>query len=106
MNLCRSCGKDFTSVEYFDRHRVGRHEYVFRATDPDTHDGRRCLSEHELRTEFDDPIREKTIVMGWEQDTQGRWYDPARSSRASRGLGGHAEKPEEVVEDAEPLLVF
>jgi hypothetical protein len=62
LNECAECGADFTSLELFDRHRVGRHE-------PDE---RHCLS--------GDEMREK----GWESDSQGRWTDPARAMRARR----------------------
>jgi hypothetical protein len=62
LNQCAGCGADFTSLEVFDRHRVGRHES----------DERRCLSLAEMR------------AMGWVPDRRGRWTDPARAQRAQR----------------------
>jgi hypothetical protein len=29
LNECGACGHDFTSVELFDRHRVGKHAYMY-----------------------------------------------------------------------------
>lgn len=75
LNLCRDCGEDFSSVEMFDRHRVGRHGYTITEglhMDPPVEDGRRCLSPFEL------------LVLGCELDARGRWHDPARSGRARR----------------------
>lgn len=51
LNQCSVCGLDFTGVEYFDQHRVGKHEYTFvegLRMDPPREDGRRCLDEGEL----------------------------------------------------------
>lgn len=45
LNGCRSCGRDFVSLAYFDRHRVGKHAYDFSIERPD---GRRCMDEDEL----------------------------------------------------------
>lgn len=45
-NLCRSCGIDFGSVKAFDKHRVGKHEYLYDEVHPD---GRRCMSADEMR---------------------------------------------------------
>jgi hypothetical protein len=45
LNYCRGCGNDFTGVAYFDRHRVGTHEYDWAPNKPD---GRRCMSEGEM----------------------------------------------------------
>ena len=50
MNQC-ACGLDFGSVDAFDAHRVGTHEYTFDEgvmKDPSVEDGRRCLSLDEL----------------------------------------------------------
>jgi hypothetical protein len=66
-NQCSACGADFTSVELFDRHRVGTHEYLFA---PERPDGRRCLTVEEM------------TGRGWEQNDRGRWLDPARAERA------------------------
>jgi len=62
MNLCRSCGHDFSSVRLFDSHRVGKHEYLF---DSEHLDGRRCLDASEME------------AKGWAQNERGRWSDPA-----------------------------
>ena len=77
MNLCRACGEDFSSVEAFDRHRIGKHEYTW---SPEREDGRRCLAPDELE------------ALAWEQNERGRWFDPARSARAL-SLGGRAGAP-------------
>jgi len=60
LNQCAACAADFTSLELFDRHRVGRHEP----------DGRRCLNADEMTTN------------GWQRDSRGRSTDPARAMRA------------------------
>jgi hypothetical protein len=71
MNLCRSCNEDFSSVEAFDRHRVGRH------AGPE----RRCLDTEEL------------TAKGWVKNDRGRWVFVERALRAtahfetSRSLG-------------------
>ena len=75
MNLCRSCGEDFGSVELFDRHRVGRHAFTFSEglkLDPPREDGRRCLDADEMRE------------RGWCVDARGRWVDSARALRAAQ----------------------
>lgn len=51
MKLCGACGLDFTSVQGFDAHRVGKHAYTYSegsAMDPPREDGRRCLTVGEL----------------------------------------------------------
>jgi len=60
VNECGECGLDFSSVEAFDKHRVGRHEPL----------ERRCLSLEELKE------------RGFAQDARGRWTIPARAARA------------------------
>lgn len=78
MNLCRSCGLDFTSVRDFDSHRVGVHEYTYwegLRMDPPREDGRRCLTIEEMR------------AKGWALDTHRRWRRRQRSmSVAVRGV--------------------
>jgi hypothetical protein len=64
VNVCRVCGEDFSSLEIFDGHRVGRHEVDFSAI---RRDGRRCLSVDEMS------------AKGWQLDSRGRWVDPARA---------------------------
>ena len=75
LNLCSPCGKDFSSLEAFDRHRVGKHEYDFSFDHPD---GRRCLEADDLQ------------ALGWEMDERGRWHDPERSTRARRAFQDRA----------------
>jgi hypothetical protein len=67
LNVCGACGSDFTSVEAFDRHRVGKHDLDY----PEHEDGRRCLVGWELSD------------LGWLVDARGRWFDPERSGRAA-----------------------
>lgn len=72
LNLCRVCGHDFAGITYFDQHRGGRHAYTLTEGlrfDPPVEDGRRCLSESEMRE------------MGLEIDGKGRWSDPRASER-------------------------
>lgn len=78
MNFCRSCDQDFSSVELFDRHRVGVHAYTYAqgvAMDPMREDGRRCLSIEEMEE------------RGWRLNDRGRWTDPGRASRAATAFG-------------------
>jgi hypothetical protein len=94
-NWCSACGQDFTSVELFDRHRVGVHAYTYTEglkLDPPAEDGRRCL------------VIEEMQANGWTEDARGRWVDPARSERAREAfsaLGSPAEKPCEGSEEGE-----
>jgi hypothetical protein len=76
-NVCRGCGLAFSSLEIFDRHRIGRHAYSYADglnLDPALEDGRRCLDENEM------------LARGWVRDGRGRWTDPARSGRAAERL--------------------
>jgi hypothetical protein len=82
VNLCRGCGQDFSAVKFFDRHRVGVHEFTYSegaVMDPPREDGRRCLSIFELRG------------LGWEKGVNGRWFDPAERARSLRALGKTVE---------------
>jgi hypothetical protein len=91
MNLCGRCREDFSSLETFDAHRVGVHEYTYLEGldfDSPREDGRRCLDPSEMR------------AKGWAQNEKGRWLNPTRSERARRafekaspGLGGCAGEP-------------
>ncbi len=75
MNECGACRQDFSSVELFDRHRVGVHAYTFwegLRMDIAVEDGRRCLDEDEMQEK------------GWRRNSLGRWFDPVRASRAER----------------------
>jgi hypothetical protein len=67
MNLCKACNIDFTSLETFDAHRVGKHEYL---ASEDRPDGRRCLDVEEMAD------------RSWRQDERGRWVNPTRAGRA------------------------
>jgi hypothetical protein len=84
LNQCGACREDFTSVKLFDRHRVGVHAYTYSEgvrMDPIREDGRRCLDAQEMRQK------------GWEQNEQGRWFDPASVSRARVAFGRSAGTP-------------
>jgi hypothetical protein len=76
-NLCSDCGQDFGGVTAFDMHRVGRHDLDY----PEHLDGRRCLSEDEIRT------------RGLVQTAHGRWGQPQNGlpermgSRSQREVG-------------------
>jgi hypothetical protein len=70
VNLCRACGQVFGSVGLFDRHRVGRHAYLFaEGLEIGREDGRRCLDVEEMGE------------AGWRLSGRGRWIDPARDPR-------------------------
>lgn len=77
LNFCRPCGQDFCSLELFDRHRVGVHDYTYdeglRRNPPKTN-GRACLSVDAM------------LERGWQLDVRQRWSDPARSSRRAAAL--------------------
>ncbi len=61
-NLCRSCGLDFASVEAFDKHRRGTHEYTHQeGVAVGKTDGRLCLTHTEIP------------AAGMELDPRGRW---------------------------------
>lgn len=80
MNLCRTCGLDFSSVEAFDLHRVGTYDYTFDQgllCETPRVDGRRCLGLDEL------------TAAGWEIDARGRWVHP-RELRKRLARGGDA----------------
>ena len=73
LNQCGACSRDFTSVELFDAHRVGRHAFTLMEgleMEPMREDGRRCLDADEM------------TELGWVQDVKGRWLNPARVERA------------------------
>lgn len=91
LNICRGCDQDFASVEAFDRHRVGVHEYTFTEgldRDPPVEDGRRCLDAGEMR-------EASMSVNG-----RGRWQIDSRVARArdyftAPALGGATESDSE-----------
>ena len=61
LNGCRSCGRDFTSTRYFDRHRVGVHDYLFSRDRPD---GRRCMEEEEILDSGLRPLTPEEMLEG------------------------------------------
>ena len=72
--LLTFCGEPlpqlFSSVEGFDRHRVGKHEYTYSEGlkfDPPVEDGRRCLYVHEMEG------------LGLSLDKNNRWSDPTKN---------------------------
>ena len=73
MNECTACGMDFSSVAMFDRHRVGKHDYLASDARPD---GRRCLDPEEM------------MLKGWERDRRGRWSDPESNARVRDAFAG------------------
>ena len=78
MNVCSPCGQDFSSVEAFDRHRVGEHAYSLDEgllLDSPREDGRRCLSLEEMAT------------TGWAVDARGRWVHPRELRKRIRRGG-------------------
>jgi hypothetical protein len=73
MNRCATCGLDFSSVRAFDTHHVGKHQYTHEegvAMKPPRDDGRRCLTEDELR------------AAGFSHNARGRWGLTADMVRA------------------------
>jgi hypothetical protein len=84
MNLCGSCGQDFSSVEAFDRHRVGIHEYSFEEgllLSPRRTDGRRCFGIEEM------------AASGWVLDARGRWVHPRELRKRLRRGGDRPTAP-------------
>lgn len=76
-----SCDQDFASVRAFDDHRVGKHAYTYSQglrMDPMREDGRRCLSQDEMRD------------VGMAQDERGRWFLVERREMARKAFHGGA----------------
>lgn len=74
MNLCRSCGSNFSSVAVWDRHRVGQYspgDYKGERRDWSPELGRRCLEDWELHG------------LGLELNERGAWHDPIRTAQAA-----------------------
>ena len=69
VNECSACARDFGSLGAFAAHRTGSYAHAWSLEHPD---GRRCLSESELRE------------RGFTLDRRGRWRRPA-SGRAPWG---------------------
>ena len=84
MNLCTTCGENFASVEAFDKHRVGKHAYLFAEglrMNPPREDGRRCMDTGEIR------------AAGMDLDVRGRWYLVAKAEHARSRFHGVALRP-------------
>lgn len=75
MNFCRVCSEDFNSLSAFDKHRVGRHEYLFSA---DRMDGRRCLAPSEM------------LELGMARNKSGRWVVEQMPQEALGRVAGRA----------------
>jgi hypothetical protein len=74
MNLCTTCKADFASVDAFDKHRIGKHVYLYAeglALEPPREDGRRCMDADEM------------IDAGMELDRRGRWALVAAKKRVT-----------------------
>ncbi len=92
MNFCPSCGQDFSSVEAFDRHRVGTFAYSYDQgvpLDPPRENGRRCLRLDEMR------------AAGWVVDQRERWVHP-REYRRRVTRGGDSFSHEPIMGPATP----
>jgi hypothetical protein len=72
LNFCCTCGEDFSSLTGFDRHRVGKHEYLYDPWDDSKLDGRRCLTTDEM------------LKKGWARDRNGRWQVPRSGTERER----------------------
>jgi hypothetical protein len=63
-NLCTGCYQNFASVNAFDRHRIGNHEYTFwegQRMHPPRDNGRRCRDIEEMQ------------ALGFVMTAEGRW---------------------------------
>lgn len=89
MNQCGACNLDFGSVDAFDAHRVGKHEYLFREGlefDPPVYDGRRCLGLDELETMTDKRGSKIFALSGRGTWSLARQLDSARRSLSGRSI--------------------
>jgi hypothetical protein len=88
MNVCGSCGRDFSSIRAFDSHRVGRHAYLFESDESSSsrHDGRRCLNQSELH------------AAGFVQNSRGRWALAIELARVSQRFSGEPRSEREPTE--------
>lgn len=80
MNFCVTCGENFGSVQSFDRHRVGKHEYTFMeglSREPSLEDGRRCLDLDEMAS-----LRDKQGRSVFERNARGAWSIAPDMARA------------------------
>lgn len=75
MNVCPTCGLDFSTVAAFDDHRIGTFDYTFQQgvrREPPVFDGRRCLDLEEMEQ------------AGWRTDRYGRWKSPIEHPAVER----------------------
>jgi hypothetical protein len=77
-NFCSACGRDFSSLEAFDKHWTGRHHLRF----PEHEQGRRCLDGEEM------------LAQGFALNGRGRWFLPERAARALGSRAGTFGTPE------------
>jgi hypothetical protein len=70
MNECTSCGQVFASISAFDKHRIGKHDYLY---SPERPDGRRCRAPAELG------------VLGMHKDSRQRWRLESRGAPSWQG---------------------
>jgi hypothetical protein len=61
-NFCRLCGRDFSSVQNFDAHQLGKGQQ--HRWSPEHEDGFRCMNDEELGQ------------AGFELNEHGRWHRP------------------------------
>lgn len=85
-NFCRGCGRDFSSVENFDRHRTGTYDYDYSIDRPD---GRRCRDDDELLAIGLRPMTEDEMRASSRQKSRAGsgvpfWFDPSEVERARR----------------------
>ena len=90
MCFCTACGRDFAGDTYFDRHRIGVHDYTYReglSMSPPREDGRRCMTPEEMtskkvgmRRMTDEEMRagnhRRRVGFGVEM-----WFDPVKAER-------------------------
>ncbi|HEX4672032.1 MAG TPA: hypothetical protein VH279_07175 [Solirubrobacteraceae bacterium] len=105
-SYCTSCGVDFTGDWLFDKHRVGRHEYMLSEglrLDPPREDGRRCLDRDEMRALGWRPLTQAELLASPRQRRragfdQELWFSPGddkrkRASFAALDAAGASPKP-------------
>jgi len=87
-SYCTTCGRDFAGDTYFDKHRIGKHAYLYQEGlkfDPPVEDGRRCMDDEEM---IEAGMRQMTV----EEMQNGRhgkrvgfnvqmWFDPSEGER-------------------------
>lgn len=81
-NLCTSCGLDFGSIQAFDAHRVGTHDYTYQEglrMEPMQENGRRCLTEAEIAT-----ARDKRGTLRFARNSRGVWTLSSKLDAAQR----------------------